>query len=246
MQFRLWIILVTVLLISACQSSIETRVVMVVTATPDPNATVEVMVVTATLDASSAAATETVSATTTDAKTTIPPTSTTAQTSSSTATPSPTPSGLPTPVVTRIQVAEQLFEGGRMFWLQPAGEFWVMFVDPEVEGRGRWVIYADTFEEGVDAESDPSLVPPSGDLYQPVRGFGKLWRENEEVRDILGWGITPEFGFVSAYEYHLLTRNGELVLDPTGQPIGYHILFSLDQEAFRFNEFDSTWQLNTD
>lgn len=133
-----------------------------------------------------------------------------------------------------------------MFWLQPAGEFWVMFADPEVEGHGRWAIYQDTFEEGVDPESDPSIVPPESDLYQPVRGFGKLWRENEEIRDALGWGVTPEFGYVSPYEYHLLINNGELVRDPNGQPIGYHILFSLDQEAFRFNEIDSTWQLNID
>jgi hypothetical protein len=51
----------------------------------------------------------------------------------------------------------------------------------------------------------------------------------------LGWGLTPEFGYVSNYEYH-----------PGGtvdavQP-GYHVLFSLSQEKFEFYETDSTWK----
>jgi hypothetical protein len=72
-------------------------------------------------------------------------------------------------------------------------------------------------------------------MYQPERGFGKLWRTNQEVRDALGWGVTPEFGYISNYEYH---PGGTVdALAP-----GYHILFSLYQERFRFNETDGTWE----
>jgi hypothetical protein len=112
-----------------------------------------------------------------------------------------------------------------MFWLQPTGQIWVMIV--EDEGRGRWQIFDDSFEEG-EMEFDPEIIPPEG-FEQPQRGFGKLWRDNPELREALGWAITPEFGFVTRYEYHA---------DP-----GYHLLSSLYEETFRFNETDRTWQL---
>ena len=53
--------------------------------------------------------------------------------------------------------------------------------------------FIDNFSEG-DPESDPTIVPPAG-LYQPVRGFGLLWRLDQSVRDRLGWATAPEAGF---------------------------------------------------
>lgn len=54
---------------------------------------------------------------------------------------------------------------------------------------GRFEKHADTFVEG-EPESDPTIVPPAG-LYQPIRGFGKLWWTNASVRDRLGWATGP-------------------------------------------------------
>ncbi len=85
-------------------------------------------------------------------------------------------------------------------------------------------------------------MPPEG-RYQPERGFGKLWRESGNLRQELGWGVTPEFGYVSNYEYHpggYVDANGQYV-----EGLGYHILYSLGGELFRFNETDGTWQLGT-
>jgi hypothetical protein len=42
-------------------------------------------------------------------------------------------------------------------------------------------------------------VPPPG-LYQPIRGFGKLWRTHPEVRDRLGWATAPEQGFYTQWQ----------------------------------------------
>lgn len=165
---------------------------------------------------------------------TIPPTETPA---ARTPTATQPPPNFPTPVFAQIQVAEQLFEHGRMFWLQPTQEIWVLIITSE--GRGNWLVYEDTFTEG-DLETDPSIVPPDG-MLQPERGFGKLWREVEQVRDELGWAVTPEFGYVSRYEFH----SGGTV-DAQGnfeRGFGYHVLYSLYGEQFRFNEEDSTWQL---
>lgn len=153
--------------------------------------------------------------------------------------PSPTPDPRPTATTGQIQIVEQVFENGRMFYIQPLDQIWVMVVTEE--GGGEWTIYQDTFEEG-DAEFDPSIVPPD-DRYQPERGFGKLWRENDEVREALGWGVTPEFGYVSNYRYQ---PGGEMVNGQFQPGPGYHVLFSLYGEAFRFNESDQTWELNQD
>lgn len=194
---------------AACQNQPPTQIVVVVTATP-ADATAEVAPPEASLTPATPAATP---ATVTVA----PPTATT--------------DPLPTPVVSQIQVAEQVFEKGRMFWLQPVDQIWVMVVTRE--GGGDWSVYQDTFEEG-ELESDPSLTPEAG-FQQPERGFGKLWRENPNVREALGWAITPEFGYVTRYEYHRIAPN---------RADGFHLLTSLYEETFRFNELDSTWQLN--
>lgn len=53
-----------------------------------------------------------------------------------------------------------------------------------------------------EQESDPSIVPPAG-LYQPIRGFGKLWRTNPHVRDGLGWAIAPEQGFHTQWQMQI-------------------------------------------
>ena len=152
--------------------------------------------------------------------------------------PTPLPANFPTPVIAQIQVAEQLFEGGRMFWIQPTGQLWVLIISSE--GRGTWTIYEDTYIDG-EMETDPSLVPPEG-RYQPERGFGELWRENATLKERLGWAVTPEFGYISRYEYHAGGTTDPTAGQYTAGP-GYHIVFSLGGELFRFNEIDGTWQL---
>jgi hypothetical protein len=213
MRLRLLLVIALLLVfMSGCQGPPPTMYVLVVTATAPAtggSVTVESPVETQPVVM---AATETA---------TTPPT---AQQSTA------TPDTRPTATTGQIQVAEQVFEHGRMLWIQPRGQIWVM--EDTGQGSGKWLIFDDTFEDG-EPESDPSLVPPQG-KYQPERGFGKLWRTNQTVHDTLGWGITPEFGYVSNYEYH---PGGTVdALAP-----GYHILFSLYQERFRFNETDGTW-----
>ncbi len=207
MRFFLILGFILVLAAAACQGPPPTQYVLVVTATPEP-----------------------AEATANSAPSPTP-------TSSATNTPAPTPTvdPFPTPTFSQIQVAEQVFERGRMFWIQPRKQIWVL--QQTEPGRGKWLVYDDTFQEG-EPEFDPTIIPPNG-LYQPERGFGKLWRNTPELREALGFGVTPEFGYVSNYEYHAggEVRDGQYVPGP-----GYHILFSLYQEKFRLNEVDSTWQ----
>jgi hypothetical protein len=103
--------------------------------------------------------------------------------------------------------AEQRFENGRMLWLQeipgestPEGvaEGPLIFVLYDGGPFPQWAKYEDTWRDG-QPESDPAILPPQG-LYQPIRGFGKLWREVVGVRDRLGWALAPEQGFEGAYQ----------------------------------------------
>jgi hypothetical protein len=208
--------LLLVIVLAGCQGPPPTMVIMIITTTPNGESAAT----------PSPGSTNTVSASPATTEVQLTPTP------SATSTPDPRP----TAVLGEIQVAEQVFESGRMFWIQPRGQIWVMFDDGA--GRGEWAIYEDTFADG-DPESDPSIIPPEG-MYQPTRGFGMLWRNTAGIRDRLGFGLTPEFGYVSSYEYH---QGGNLGSDGTWQAgPGHHILFSLYNERFQFNETDSTWE----
>jgi hypothetical protein len=218
MRYHLFICLSLILLVAACQGPPPTQIVLVVTATPDGQTP----------------STQPTSTTSESQSPTEVPTTTTIQASPTpqmTATIDP----FPTPTVGQIQAAEQVFEHGRMMWIQPRKQIWVMIDDGS--GKGKWSVFEDTFQDG-ESEFDPSLVPPEG-KYQPERGFGKIWRENQAIHDALGWGLTPEFGYVSNYEYHPggKVEQGQYVPGP-----GYHIMFSLSQDKFQFNEADYTWK----
>ena len=152
-------------------------------------------------------------------------------------TPSPTLDIFPTPVVAQIIVAEQAFENGRMFYIQPQDEIWVMIYENEEGTSGQWRFYPNTWQEGM-TEFDTSIAPPEG-RYQPERGFGMLWRDNVAVRDALGWALDTEYGHVTNYEFHAggMIVNNAYVAGP-----GYHVLMSRDGFNYVFQQSDGSWQ----
>lgn len=86
-----------------------------------------------------------------------------------------------------IFMARQPFQNGQMVWRSDTRTIYVLNDDRT------WRSFPDTFEEG-QAESDPSLTPPPN-LFQPVRGFGKVWREQLRGPDAaIGWATAPEQG----------------------------------------------------
>lgn len=230
MRLRLMLFLVGLILFAAgCQTDPPTVVYIVLSPTPETTGTTTAPApIAATEETSEAVVTPLVAAT--DIPPTLDPMVTPTRT--------PLPAGFPTPTNIRIQVAEQLFEHGRMFWLEPNREIWVLIITEE--GRGTWSVYQDTWTEGVDPASDETIVPPD-DMLQPVRGFGKLWRTVPNLRESLGWAVSQEFGYLSDYQYvpgGSLDGAGVYTPGP-----GYHVVYSLYGEQFRFNELDSTWQL---
>jgi len=99
--------------------------------------------------------------------------------------------------------AEQVFEGGRMLWLEQGS-----LVDAQYKGQSlifvlytsgnSWELYVATWTP-TEPDSDPSIVPPQG-LYQPIRGFGKIWRNNPQIQKRLGWALVNERGFETLYQ----------------------------------------------
>ncbi len=147
-------------------------------------------------------------------------------------TPTPLPALFPTNVVAEVAIAEESFEHGHMIWFRHNRQIWVMVDnnEPTTPG-GDWYCYNDTFQEG-EPEIDPDLVPPEG-MFQPRRGFGKLWRTHPELREQLGWALTPEFELTSQYTYIAggYVENGQYIPGP-----GEHRVTTLDGQRYSFFE----------
>lgn len=89
------------------------------------------------------------------------------------------------------RMVKQDFERGHMIWRETDGLIYILY-----GGGAGWEIRANAWQEGMP-ESDPALAPPPG-LYQPVRGFGLAWRDEESpegnrVRDRIGWAVNEEY-----------------------------------------------------
>jgi len=101
--------------------------------------------------------------------------------------------------------ALQPFQFGTMVWRSDTRQIYVLY------GDGSCAIFDDTWTEG-QPEWDASISAPEG-LIQPKRGFGKVWREQEGVRDRLGWALVEEQGhtvIVQSFEHGTLVGMGEI------------------------------------
>jgi hypothetical protein len=85
-----------------------------------------------------------------------------------------------------VNAAHQYFEGGSMLWRVDTSEIYILGHD------GRYEIFEDTWVQGEDFTSGETA--PEG-LIVPARGFGKVWAQNERVRNELGWAIGPESSY---------------------------------------------------
>lgn len=97
--------------------------------------------------------------------------------------------GCPLATMTELQAsAAQAFERGSMLWVSgPPGVPGTIYA---VYNIGVYQTYTDTYIAGIDPDSGGEIPPPG--LFEPVRGFGKVWRTVGDVRSNLGWATTPE------------------------------------------------------
>jgi hypothetical protein len=139
----------------------------------------------------------------------------------------PQPEGCPNqPAIPSLQV-EQVFEGGRMIWVADNRQIFVLLND---DLQPSWLQVSDDFQEG-DQERDDSIIPPPG-RFQPVRGFGLVWRTNTNLRERLGWAVEPEAAYEGLIQVagqpenptvvYMRTRDGGIVsLQTGGQSWGF-------------------------
>ncbi|NDJ75447.1 MAG: hypothetical protein GYB65_04235 [Chloroflexi bacterium] len=95
-----------------------------------------------------------------------------------------------------VQAAFQDFERGYMVWRADTGEIFVLY-DYGDEGFGQVNYFRDTW---AGEELPPVDETPPEYLDQPVRGFGKVWLENEYVREGLGWAVGAEMPYTMTYQ----------------------------------------------
>jgi hypothetical protein len=93
---------------------------------------------------------------------------------------------------TNTYIVQEDFQRGFMYWISTQKNIWVLIKQNPDDTSGEWRVYQDTFRDG-EQEIDQSMVPPSANLYQPRRGFGKIWRQPTNLFQQIGWGTTPEF-----------------------------------------------------
>jgi hypothetical protein len=103
-----------------------------------------------------------------------------------------------------LEAVGQDFEGGRVYRYAPdpsypadqRGTVYVIYNDSE------WVTYPDNWDAS-QPSSDPSLAAPNG-RYQPVESIGKVWRDNEDVRERLGWAYEAQRPFQGRMQSYLV------------------------------------------
>ncbi len=102
----------------------------------------------------------------------------------------------------RSAAAAQYFEHGFMVWVEASDTFYVFYEPAPGElPTMEMLIGPVQLKPGASPDNRIGETPPPG-LYEPVSGFGMLWRDELEgisgARQRLGWALAPEFAFDTA------------------------------------------------
>lgn len=124
--------------------------------------------------------------------------------------------GCPQEAEHAIPMIMQPFEHGMMFYRDDEKQIYVMFTNKT------WKSFADTWNAALPADSCPSVSVRSG-FVKPIRGFGKVWCEQTEVRDRLGAATAPES---SAVYQGLVQRFAQGLMFTGAQAGQVYVLFS--------------------
>jgi hypothetical protein len=119
------------------------------------------------------------------------------------------PLGYATGVEQTLWSAGQHLEHGLMIWLDQLHEDHIYVLTyGATRTSGDWQVYEDTWREGDPVSGE--LAPPER-LFEPIRGFGRLWREELGGPDAsLGWALAPEQGYtglIQPFEHGLMLWN---------------------------------------
>ena len=128
--------------------------------------------------------------------------------------------------------ASQRFGGGQMIWVEQTDTFYILFNAGAYPGDSRLVfetlVGPLVLTPGGSPDNRVGEDPPFPDLFEPVSGFGLLWRGGVEgldvdLRQALHWAVEQEFGFqtqlqcerpetYSARTCYLLAADGSVIV----------------------------------
>jgi hypothetical protein len=124
----------------------------------------------------------------------------------------PRPASCPLNVPTASNGVYQTFQNGTMIWVGSQDAIYIMYNDAI---NPRWQVVRDYFEEGMPENG--GFTAPGAGLYQPRRGFGLLWRNNEIIRNRVGWA---NIEWEMPYSVQVQTSNdGSLFLSVPGSGV---------------------------
>ncbi len=123
----------------------------------------------------------------------------------------PRPENCPLNPPSASQGVYQSFQNGHMIWVGAQDAIYVMYNDQQ---QPRWQVFRDYFVEGMVEETNDFGAAPAANLWQPRRGFGMLWRGNEQVRQRIGWA-TMEWELPYSVQVQNAT-NGAIFLSQVG------------------------------
>ncbi len=121
----------------------------------------------------------------------------------------------------RTANAFQPYEGGAMVWVASLGDLGQASIYA-IYDNGAYQRFNDTWIDGVDPVSVGGDVPPG--RVEPIRGFGKVWRESPGVGNTLGWATAPEAGGTAQVqrfergEMLYVPQNDQTYILVSGQP----------------------------
>lgn len=128
----------------------------------------------------------------------------------------PAPGNCPLSPPIASQGVYQAFENGYMVWVGSQDAIYVMYNDGITP---RWQFFRDSFAEGM-AEDDPAYgSAPRPNTWQPRRGFGMLWRNNQVIRDRIGWA-TIQFEQPFSVQTQVSADGTLFVSEPSGGVFG--------------------------
>ncbi len=122
--------------------------------------------------------------------------------------------GCPTNVAVPVTFEVQPFQNGLAISRRDQPIIYVQYA-----GNQEWEQHLNRWTPEMPARVDlPDLTPPAPGLFQPERGIGLLWAENEQLRTTLGWATAPPEeaqGILQSFEGGLLIwnrNNGEIYM----------------------------------
>lgn len=119
-------------------------------------------------------------------------------------TPNPPPTLAPNEYTTVQQPAAfEQFEHGFMIWLSGDETIYVLLVPGRqvVKSQFTYQWFEYTRADYASLADNPIADQAPSGMTKPIRGFGKVWGNFKEVRDLLGWGSAPEQGYTTTMKF---------------------------------------------